>query len=77
MAEALDTAEAAYGVDADHVARELLIGLLLNDAASLADVYHAIERGLSGYAARRGRLRAGALDGLPSGEDSGRSALAT
>lgn len=73
----LEEAETAYGVDADHVARELLFGLLLRDAVSLADVHRAIERGLSRYAARRRRLREGLSAGLPSGEDTGRSALAT
>jgi hypothetical protein len=70
---ALEAATAAYGADADHHARELLVDLLLRDAASLADVHRAIERGLARYAAKRRRLR----EGLPSGEDSGRSALAS
>ena len=70
---ALEAATAAYGADADHLARELLVGLLLRDAASLADVHRAVERGLARYAARRRRLQ----EGLPSGEDSGRSALAS
>lgn len=72
-AQALAAAEAAYGVDADHVARHLLTDLLLRDAASTADVHRAIERGLARYAARRQRLQ----EGLPSGEDSDRPALAT
>jgi hypothetical protein len=72
-AQALEAAAAAYGVDADHLARALLVDLLLRDAASLADVHRAVEHGLARYAARYRRLQAG----LPSGEDSDRSALAT
>jgi hypothetical protein len=71
--QVLEAATAAYGADADHLARELLVGLILQDAASLADVHRAIELGLARYGARRRRLQ----EGLPSGEDSGRSALAT
>jgi hypothetical protein len=72
-AQALARAEAAYGADADHLARQILIPLLLEDAVSVADVQQVVGRGLARYAALRRRLRAG----LPSGEDSGRSALAT
>jgi hypothetical protein len=68
----LAAAEAAYGDDADHIARQLLSDLLLRDAVSVAEVHGAIERGLARYVARRRRLKAG----LPSGEDSGHSALA-
>ena len=72
-AQALEAAADAYGVDADHLAREFLVALLLQDEASLADVHRAVEDGLARYAARYRRLQAG----LPSGEDSDRSALAT
>jgi hypothetical protein len=72
-AQVLDAATAAYGADADHLARELLVGLILQDAAPLVDIHGAVERGLARYAARRRRLQ----EGLPSGEDSDRSALAT
>jgi hypothetical protein len=58
----LEAGAAAYGADADHVARDLLIGLLLRDAVSVADVHLAIERGLARYAARRRRLQ----EGLPA-----------
>jgi hypothetical protein len=70
---ALELAEAAYGADADHIARFILAGLLLRDDATLAEVHRAIDRGLARFADRRRRLRRG----LPSGEDSGRSALAS
>jgi hypothetical protein len=69
-AQALAAAEAAYGVDAEHVARELLTGLLLRDAVPLAVVHRTIERGLSRYHARRLRLK----EGLP--ESAGREAPA-
>ena len=72
-AQILEAAEALYGADADHLARNLLVGLLLRDAVSLADVNRTIERGLATYAARQRRLQAG----LPSGESSGRPAVAT
>jgi hypothetical protein len=68
----LEAAEAAYGADADHIARALLSDLLLRDAVSVADVHGVIERGLARYVARRRRLK----EGLPSEEDSGHSALA-
>jgi hypothetical protein len=85
-ARALGRAEAAYGVDADHLARQILVRLLLDDAASLDDVHRAIGRGLARYAGLRRRLRAGLPAGQPagpprrphaSGEERGRSALAT
>lgn len=69
-AKALTAAEAAYGADAEHLAREVLAGLLLQDAVSLADVHRTIERGLSRYHARRLRLK----EGLP--ESAGREAPA-
>jgi len=71
IAPILAAAEAAYGADADHIARELLSDLLLCDAVSVADVHGVIERGLARYVARRQRLK----EGLPSEEDSGHSAL--
>jgi hypothetical protein len=69
-AQSLSAAEAAYGADAEHLARELLAGLLLRDAVSLTDVHGTIERGLSRYNARRQRLK----EGLP--ESAGREAPA-
>ena len=69
-AHTLAAAEAAYGADAEHLAREVLAGLLLQDAVSLADVHRTIERGLSCYHARRLRLK----EGLP--ESAGREAPA-
>ncbi|MGH2355480.1 MAG: hypothetical protein ACRDJN_28050 [Chloroflexota bacterium] len=60
---ALQLAEAAYAVDADHVARDLLIGLVLNGAVAPAAINGAIERGLASFAGRRQRLRAGVAAG--------------
>ncbi|HEX2036270.1 MAG TPA: hypothetical protein VHS99_18970 [Chloroflexota bacterium] len=61
----LGLAEAAYAADADHLARELLVGLVFDEAVPLQDIYRAIERGLAGFAERRRRLRDVASSGHP------------
>ena len=48
----LDTAAEAYARDADHVARHLLIGALLEGRAGEAQVFGAIEQGLAAYRRR-------------------------
>lgn len=54
-AVALMVAESAYAADADHLARNLLIGLLLDGTASTQEVAGAVERGLARFQ-RRVRL---------------------
>ena len=56
-AAALHLAETAYAADADHVARDLLVGLLLDGTATEQDVFAAIENGLQRYGALQRRLR--------------------
>lgn len=48
-ATALQLAEAAYAADADHLARQLLVGLLLRDRVEIADVQETVTRGLARF----------------------------
>ncbi len=57
-AAVLAAAEAAYAADADHVARYLLIGLVLEGAVTQEEVGQTIARGLARYRQRLERLRA-------------------
>ena len=50
----LQQAAAAYAADADHLARYLLIGLLLDGAVTQDEVNAAVASGLAGY---RGAMR--------------------
>ena len=65
IAPILAAAEAAYGADADHIARELLSDLLLCDAVSVADVHGVIERGLAAECPERRIARTETDDGDP------------
>jgi hypothetical protein len=56
---ALRQAAAAYAADADHLARYLLIGLLLDGAVTQDEVNAAVGRGLSQYQQRMRTLRRG------------------
>lgn len=80
-AQALELAVALYGADADHLARDVLVGLLLSGAAPLTDVHQAVEQGLALYAERQRRLQSrllsGAAGAVATGDDSDRPALAT
>jgi hypothetical protein len=56
---ALRQAAAAYAADADHLARYLLIGLLLDGAVTQDEVNAAVRHGLSQYQQRMRSLRRG------------------
>jgi hypothetical protein len=47
VAMTLAEAEAAYAVDADHLARHLIVGLILQGAVTQREVASAVERGLA------------------------------
>jgi hypothetical protein len=53
----LSEAVAAYAADADHVARSLIIGLLLEGAVTQAEVNATVQDGLSEYRLRMRSLR--------------------
>jgi hypothetical protein len=57
VAMALAEAEAAYAVDADHLARHVIVGLIMRGAVTQDEVAIAIERGLARSRANVARAR--------------------
>ncbi|MBI3972274.1 MAG: hypothetical protein HY332_13395 [Chloroflexi bacterium] len=57
LATVLRLAEEAYAADADHVARSLLVGLLLDGAVERHEVDAVVEHGLARFHERRQMAR--------------------